>query len=164
MEQRRTWERRLAKRVGRSTHAVGAARRGGRAASRCGLRHLLRYHPRRPTPPRHDDHVDHVVQDTVTPPSLRVPWRRTRKRPWSRSDRSGTAASSVTLTLLRYAPPCAIVRRASDLLDTRPVRASRSTTGGSEPATSADGTDARALSSVRASSSPSSPWPNRARG
>src|SRR4051812_48515599 len=92
---------------------------------------------------------------TVTPPTLRLPRRRTRKRPWSRSGRSGTAASSVTLTLLRYAPPWAIVRRASDLLDTRPVSARRSTTGGSALATVADGTDASALSSVRSSSSAS---------
>ena len=61
-----------------------------------------------------------------TPAIFRLPRRSTSQRPCRKSDGCGTHSSLSIRTLLTYAPPSAIVRRAAPLLADNPLATSRS--------------------------------------
>src|SRR5699024_2414737 len=81
---------------------------------------------------------------------VRRPRRSNAQRPANRSDVARRYSGSLSLTLLRYAPPSVMVRRAAPRPCTRPVAANRSTISLSRAAV-AVGNSARAWARVSAS-------------
>src|SRR6185312_10310080 len=98
-----------------------------------------------------------------TPAIFRLPRRRTSQRPCKKSAGCGTHSSLSIRTLLTYAPPSPIVRRAAPLLPDNPLASSRSVMVSGPPGLSSATAAARsAAASVGSSSRDNSPRPNSA--
>ena len=85
--------------------------------------------------------LDHVAAGssavtTSTAPTVRLPLRRISQRPSRRLPYVATPPGSVNLSLFKYAPPWAIVRRAADTVGAVPAATIRLASGG-RPSTGA---------------------------